>query len=102
MTPRVNPPPPPQRPSGPPKPPARPQPANLRAEATFNSALERPAGERAAHLVQVCGDDDALHAEVIALLKAHEAAEDIMPDDAPLSPEAEAEMARLKPRKAAR
>ncbi len=43
---------------------------------------------------------DALHAEVMALLKAHEAAGEFMADDAPLSPEIEAELARLKPEEA--
>ena len=59
----------------------RPQPL-ARAEATFNSAIERPANERAAYLAHACGDDGALHAEVMAWLKAHEAAEGFMQDDA--------------------
>src|SRR5471032_1334463 len=86
----------PQRPSGPPKPPVRP-PLLARAEATFNSALERPAEERPAYLAQACGDDATLHAEVRALLAAHEAAGDFLGNDAPLSPEIEHELARLKP-----
>ena len=91
-----SPPPPPPRSSGSPKTPVRPQP-DAHAEATFNAALERPAAERPTYLAQACADDHALHAEVLALLKAHEAAESLMQTDAPPSPEAEAEMARLKP-----
>ncbi len=93
------PPPPPPRPSGPPMPPEQPLPPT-RAEATFNSAIERPIAERAAYLAQACGDDDALHAEVMALLQAHDAAEGFMAEDAPLSPEIEEQLARLKPEEA--
>ncbi len=95
-TPMPPPPPPAPRPSGPPMPPEQPLPPT-RAEATFNSALERPIAERAAYLAQACGEDDALHAEVMALLQAHDAADDFMKTDAPPSPEAEELMARLKP-----
>ena len=96
-TPMPSPPPPPPRSSGPPKPPVRqPQPP-AHVEATFHSALSRPPAEREAFLAEACGNDDALHAEVQALLAAHDAADDSMQGDAPLSPEIEAELARLKP-----
>ncbi|MEO7317467.1 MAG: serine/threonine-protein kinase, partial [Chthoniobacteraceae bacterium] len=88
----VPPPPPPPKPG----PPSRPKPP-ARAEVTFNSALARPPAERAAFLAEACGDDAALHAEVRALLAAHEAADDLVKTDTPLSPEVEAELARLKP-----
>ena len=56
-------PPPPRQPGSPlpPKPPAL-------AEATFNSALERPPAEREAFVAQACGDDTVLIAEVRGLL----------------------------------
>ncbi len=95
-TPMPPPPPPAPRPSGPPMPPGQPLPPT-RAEATFNSALQRPAAERPAYLAEACADDDALHAEVMALLQAHDAADDFMKTDAPLSPEIEEQLARLKP-----
>lgn len=95
------PPPPPPRtpvppaPAAPPRLPARERTA--RAEATFNSALDRPAAERAAYVAGACGDDAELQARVRELLAAHERAEGFLPDEASLSPEIEAEMARLKP-----
>src|ERR1700709_1808354 len=91
------PPPPPPRSSGPPKPPGSPPRLIARAEETFNAALARPAQEREAFLTQACGGDEALAAEVRALLAAHDAAADFMKTDAPASPRIEAEMARLKP-----
>ena len=91
------PPPPPPRPTGPPSPPKPP----ARAEATFNSALERPPAEREAYIAQVCGDDTVLTADVRGLLAAHERAGDFLKMEASLSPEVaeqvEAETARLKP-----
>ncbi len=90
------PPPPPPRPSGSPKTPSRPKTPG-RAEVIFNAALERPAEEREVYLVQACGDDAGLLAEVRDLLKAHEAAEGFMAGETPLSPEIERELARLKP-----
>jgi hypothetical protein len=45
--------------------------------------------------VAVCGDDDVLLQRVLALLAARAAASDFL--EAPLSPEIEAELARLKP-----
>ncbi len=91
------PPPPPPRPTGPPQRPPLPPPVAARAEATFNSALQRTANERPAYLAEACADDDALHAEVMALLKAHDAAGSFMRSDAPLSAEVEEQLARLKP-----
>ncbi|MEP6670433.1 MAG: protein kinase, partial [Chthoniobacter sp.] len=88
--------PPPRRPSAPPKVPVRP-PLSPRAEATFNSALERPPAERAAFVAKACGDETALHAEVRELLAAHEGAAGFMAEGETLSPEVEREMARLKP-----
>jgi serine/threonine protein kinase len=70
---------------------------NARAEATFNSALERPAGEREAFVAGACGEDAEMAAEVGALLAAHEAAGDFLKTDAPLSPEIEEQLTRLKP-----
>ena len=100
----MNPPPPPPRPPGSPnRPPAPPHPPALsrertaRANAIFNAALERPAAEHGVYVAQACGDDEELHARVRRLLTAHERAGSFMADDAPLSPEAEAELARLKP-----
>ena len=90
------PPPPPQRPSGPPKPPARPKPL-ARAEAIFHSALNRPPEERAACVAEACGDDASLLADVRALLAAHEGAGAFMEETHPMTPEIEAELARLKP-----
>ena len=102
-TPMQPPPPPTPRPSGSPdrpptpRPPALSAPRAARAEATFNSALERPAAERTAFVQQACGDDAELQARVGELLAAHEAADDFLTSEPPLSPEVEAEMARLKP-----
>ena len=90
------PPPTPPKPPGLPKRPL-PPPIAARAEATFNSALARPAEERWAFIERECGNDDALRAEVRALLHAHEAADGFMMDDGPLSPEIEEQLARLKP-----
>jgi hypothetical protein len=63
----------------------------------FTSALERPAGERAAFVAEACGDDGELQARVRELLAAHEGAGGFLEADAPLSPEVEEQMARLKP-----
>ncbi len=100
----MNPPsPPPHRPSGSPAPSERARRPALsperaaRLEATFNSALERPAVERAAFVASECGDDADLQARVRELLAAHERVGGFLHDDAPNSPEIEAELARLKP-----
>jgi hypothetical protein len=63
----------------------------------FNSAVELPADQRQAFLVTECGADVAMHAEVCALLAAHEGAGGFMQDDEALSPDLEAQWARLKP-----
>ena len=76
------PPPPPPKPG----PPSRPKPP-ARAEATFNSALERPPAEREAYVAQACGDDTVLIAEVHGQLAAHEGAGEFLKTDAVLSPE---------------
>ena len=68
-----------------------------RAEETFNSALERPAAERAAFVAEACAEDADLQARVGKLLAAHEQADGFLEADAPLSPEVEEQMARLKP-----
>jgi serine/threonine protein kinase len=68
-----------------------------RAEATFNSALERPAAERAAYVTEACAGDEDLQARVGELLAAYERAGGFLEADAPLSPEVEEQMARLKP-----
>ena len=86
------PPPPPPKPG----PPSRPKPP-ARAEATFNSALERPPAEREAFVAQACGDDTVLVAEVRGMLAANEGAGDFPKAEAPHSPEVERELARLKP-----
>ena len=90
------PPPPPKRrpPSSPPAPPAE---RRARVEATFNSALERPTADREAYLVTACGDDSDMEREVRGLLTAHSAAAGFLDTEAPLSPEIERELARLKP-----
>ncbi len=95
------PPQPPQRPGTPPGPPRPPSVARAtKAEATFNSALARPAEQRAAFVAEACAGDSALDAEVQALLAAHDGAGGFMTDDVPLSPEIEEQLARLKPEEA--
>ncbi len=90
------PPPPPKRrpPSSPPAPPAD---RRARVQATFNSALERPTADREAYLVTACSDDSDVEREVRGLLTAHSAAAGFLDTEAPLSPEIERELARLKP-----
>jgi eukaryotic-like serine/threonine-protein kinase len=101
-TPMTPPQPPPRSPGLPPRPlPPHPRAFSAeraaRAEATFNSALERPAAARAAFVAEACGEDGELQARVRELLAAHERAEGFMKGDALVSPEVEAELARLKP-----
>jgi len=67
------------------------------AQAIFESALSHLPDERDPFLEKECGSDLALLADVRALLVAHEHAGGFMADDEPLSPELEAELARLKP-----
>ena len=93
----MNPPPPPTPhpfPNTPPPPPPK------RADALFAALLDLPAEDRERALAQGCAGDDALAAEVRALLAAHDAAGDFMQATAPLSPEVQAELARLKPEEA--
>jgi len=72
-------------------------PLSPRAEATFNSALERPPAEREAYVAEACGDETLLLAEVRGLLAAHAGAGGFMAGDPTFSPEAEHDLARLKP-----
>lgn len=53
-----------------------------RIGALFEAALERAPAEREAFLAGACGDDDALFAEVAAMLRAHEQAGGILDRDA--------------------
>ncbi len=103
----MTPPPTPPRPAGippkPPLPPPRPAlsgPRAARAEATFNSALECPAEERAAYVHEACGDDAELQARVRELLAAHDAADDFLNSEPSMTPEIEEQLARLKPEEA--
>ena len=94
----MNPPPPPTPhpfPRTPPPPPKK------SAEALFAAILDLPSAEdRDRALAEGCSGDDALAAEVRALLAAHEAAGDFMKATTPLPPEVQAELARLKPEEA--
>jgi serine/threonine protein kinase/tetratricopeptide (TPR) repeat protein len=54
-------------------------------------------GERAAFVAEACGEDGELQERVRELLAAHKRAEGFVKSDAPLSPEVEEQMARLKP-----
>ncbi len=87
MNPAVPPTPPPHNPEQPEHP--------GRAEATFNSALERPTAEREAYIAQACGDDTVLIAEVRGLLAAHEGAGEFMKTGAVRVPQAEQEGERI-------
>src|SRR6185503_2488064 len=84
----------------PPRPPALSAERAARAEAVFNSALERPVAQREAYVVEACGDDEDLQQRVRRLLAAHEQAEGFLEADAPHSPEIEEQFARLKPEEA--
>jgi serine/threonine protein kinase/WD40 repeat protein len=64
----------------------------------FNEAKELPAGdERAQFLDNACGDDQQLRAEVNSLLLAAASAGDYLRGVSAVSPQLEAEFARLKP-----
>jgi serine/threonine protein kinase/tetratricopeptide (TPR) repeat protein len=64
----------------------------------FHEALSRPPGAaREAYLAEACGGDEALKAQVLSLLDAHQRAGAFLAGAPPLSPEIEAELARLKP-----
>src|SRR4030095_8872946 len=96
-----SPPSPPNRPGVPVAPPRIPQgERDAKVEATFNSAMALPPEERSRFLDHSCQEDDALHAEVRALLLAHEAAEGFMGDDPSLSSQVERELTRVKPEEA--
>jgi hypothetical protein len=93
------PPPPPPRPAGPPTPPKPKAPEPLseaRAEEVFNGAVEVPAAGREEFLAFACRGDEALLARVQVLLAAH-AEESAFLDEPEITPEMEAELARLKP-----
>jgi serine/threonine protein kinase/tetratricopeptide (TPR) repeat protein len=98
----MSPPPAPYSPNLPPRPPRPNTPAlsaerAARAEATFTSALERSADQRAAFVAEACDGDEDLQARVHDLLAAHERADGFLEVAAPASAEVEAELARLKP-----
>src|SRR4030095_4790339 len=64
----------------------------------FNEAQDRPAGpERDGFLALACRDDAELKTQVLSLLQAHEGAGEFLGTEPALSPEIEAELARLKP-----
>src|SRR5205814_2342169 len=64
----------------------------------FNEAKVRPAGaEREQFLALACRDDAELKMQVLSLLQAHEGAGEFLKAGPALSPEIEAELARLKP-----
>jgi serine/threonine protein kinase/Leucine-rich repeat (LRR) protein len=72
-------------------------PSDHRVEALFHAALDRSAGkEREDFLQAECGGDPAVAMRVRRLLEAHEHSDRLLAD-APLSPEIERELARLKP-----
>src|SRR4051794_26597325 len=93
---------PPPPPPGSPRPPAPPRPPAMRpnlaarAEAIFDAVLDLPEAQREGFLVAECGEDDGLQQRVRALLDADFAAPDFL-EAPPLTPEIEAELARLKP-----
>ncbi len=64
----------------------------------FNEAKALPAGaERDRFLAEACGDNVELKAQALSLLHAHDAAGEFLGSGPALSPEIEAELARLKP-----
>src|SRR5204863_8884778 len=96
------PPPPPKPPIRPPSPPTPRKPeavqpvSETRAEAIFNGAVALPESTREEFLAVECRGDEALLARVQLLMAAHADESDFL--DAPqLTPEIEAELARLKP-----
>ncbi len=66
-----------------------------RLQEVFDAALNCPESERAAYLAEACADDPALRERVERLLAAYERSEAVF--EAPISPEIERELARLKP-----
>jgi serine/threonine protein kinase len=95
----MKPPPNPPGPSHPPGPPKLRPDLAARAAATFNSALDRPIGERAAFVAGECVGDDELHQHVRRLLAAHEGAGGFL-GEPPMASEIEEELARHKPEEA--
>jgi WD40 repeat protein/serine/threonine protein kinase len=63
----------------------------------FVAAVELAGDERQRYLATACRGDEQMHAELCALISAHEAAGGFMQDDEALSPDLEAQWARLKP-----
>ena len=72
-------------------------PADDRVETIFHAALElSDPAQREALIHAECGDDPAIEMRVRRLIAVHEGASGLLAD-APLSPEIERELARLKP-----
>ncbi len=96
------PPPPPPRPVNSPTPPAPPKrdlPApfsEARAEEVFNGVVALPESEREGFLASECNGDNRLRERVQVLLAAHSDESDFL-DEPQITPEIEAELARLKP-----
>ena len=68
------------------------------AQAIFQETIELSSPDaREKFLAQRCADDPELRQRVRQLLEAHEEAGDFLKIGAPLSPEVEAQFARLKP-----
>ena len=64
----------------------------------FNEAKDIPPGEQREHFVdQACGKDEQLRAELHSLLRARNSAGDYLHGGPAVSPQLEAEFARLKP-----
>src|SRR4051794_31819000 len=94
--------PPPKPPIRPPSPPTPRKPeavrpvSEARAEAIFNGAVALPESVREEFLAVECRDDEPLLARVQVLLAAHSGGSDFL-DEPQITPEMEAELARLKP-----
>ena len=82
-------------PTPPPTPPTGGREGEDRVERTFNSAIERPAGERLRFVDEACKDDAELGERVRRLLAAYERAGENL--DQIVNPELQREFARLKP-----
>ena len=99
------PPPPPRPPIRPPSPPTPRKPdavqpvSEARAEAIFNGAVALPESAREEYLAVECRGDEALLGRVRVLLAAHSDVSEFL-DEPKLTPEIEAELARLKPEEA--
>src|SRR4030095_11712845 len=66
----------------------------------FNEAKALPDANREAFVAAACGPDAELKAQVLSLLQAHQSAGEFLQSQPALSPEIEAELARLKPEEA--